>query len=95
MTTDLMPLIQASPSLQNVALAIGALDASRRSSVRSLHGQNSPWYIALSLYGRSIQALQTQLATTVSAQCEDVLWSTFLLGIFEVGEKLLLVRTRF
>ena len=83
MTTDLVHLMQESPSLRDVATAIGALEASRRSSVSSFRGRGSPGYTALSLYGRSIQALQTEVTNIVSVRRDDTLWSTFLLGLFE------------
>lgn len=83
-TAELIHLMEKSPSLRDVATAIGAHDASRRSSVSSFRGQDSPGYTALSLYGRSIQALQIQATNTASARHDDTLWSTFLLGIFEV-----------
>ncbi|KAH8903621.1 hypothetical protein BR93DRAFT_884966 [Coniochaeta sp. PMI_546] len=35
-------------------------------------------------YGRSLQALRTQLAKATPVQYEDVLWCTFLLGLFEL-----------
>lgn len=83
-TPDLMALVQSHVSLRKVAMAIGALDASRRSSVRSLHGRNSPQHAALTLYGESIRALRTRLSMTPSLGSEDILWSTFLMGLFEV-----------
>lgn len=83
-TPDLMALVQGHLSLRKVAMAIGALDASRRSSVRSLHGHDSPHHAALTLYGESIRALRARLSTTASLDSEDILWSTFLMGLFEV-----------
>lgn len=83
-TADLMPLVQTSPSLQDLAGAIGALEASRRASVRSFRGQESPQIAAFRLYGRSTRALRRQLETTEPGKYQDILWSTFLLGLFEV-----------
>lgn len=83
-TANLVPVIEKSHSLRHVAIAIGALDVSRRSSVSSRRGQESPLYVALVSYGSSIQALRTKLAKSGSSQRDDVLWGTFLLGIFEV-----------
>lgn len=83
-TTDLMPLVQTSPSLQDLARAIGALEASRRASVRSWCEQESPQIVAFRLYGRSIRTLRRQLETTEAGKSQDILWSTFLLGLFEV-----------
>ncbi|KAK5993672.1 hypothetical protein PT974_07107 [Cladobotryum mycophilum] len=81
---DLVPLIYQSPSLQDIAVAIGALNAGRRGSARSVDEGNSPEYVAFRSYGRSIQALQVQLAAPDVAESEDVLWGTFLLGLFEL-----------
>lgn len=86
---DLLPLIHVCPSLREIAVAIGALDASRRGAVGLRRGQDSPRHIAFSSYGKSIHALSTQLENTTSVQREGVLWSTFLLGLFEVCENLL------
>ncbi len=94
-TADLVHLMQRSASLRHVAIALGALDASRRGSVCSFRGQDSPRYVALNLYGRSIRALQTQVANVALVRCDDLLWSTFLLGLFEVCEENLPVRLRF
>ncbi|POR31888.1 Uncharacterized protein TPAR_07908 [Tolypocladium paradoxum] len=83
-STDLAPLIQASPSLRDLAVAIGALDASRRGSVSSFRGRESPRCIAFRSHGRSLRALGARLATADAAHGEDVLWSTFFLGLFEL-----------
>ncbi|KND91844.1 hypothetical protein TOPH_03447 [Tolypocladium ophioglossoides CBS 100239] len=83
-STDLLPLIHASPSLRDLAVAIGALDASRRGSVSSFSPRESPQCIAFRFHGRSLRALRARLATADAAHGEDVLWSTFLLGLFEL-----------
>lgn len=70
--------------LREVAMALGALDASRRASVTSWHGHESPHFAALNLYCRSIQSLRTKLAEAPSSCGDDVLWSIFLMGLFEV-----------
>jgi hypothetical protein len=89
-STDLAPLIQASPSLRDLAVAIGALDASRRGSVSSFRGRESPGCIAFRCHGRSLRALRARLATADGAHGEDALWSTFLLGLFDVCYSMLL-----
>ncbi|KAL7947116.1 fungal-specific transcription factor domain-containing protein [Trichoderma barbatum] len=81
---DLVPLMQTSPSLHNLAIAIGALDASRRPSIRSYPERESPQCVAYRSYNRSLQSLQQRLQTSDAALCEDVAWSTFLLGLFEL-----------
>ncbi|KAL7809322.1 hypothetical protein V8C44DRAFT_366232 [Trichoderma aethiopicum] len=79
---DLMPLMQTSPPLRDLAIAIGALDAARRVSVRS--ERESPQLVAYLPYGRSLQSLQQRLKTPEAAACDDVAWISFLLGLFEV-----------
>ncbi|KAL7905235.1 fungal-specific transcription factor domain-containing protein [Trichoderma velutinum] len=81
---DLLPLMQTSPPLRNLAIAIGALDAGRRSSIRSFAQKESPQCVAYRSYNRSLQSLQQRLQTSDAAVCEDVAWSTFLLGLFEL-----------
>ncbi|KAL7952950.1 hypothetical protein V8C34DRAFT_318603 [Trichoderma compactum] len=81
---DLLPLMQTSPPLRNLAIALGALDASRRSSIRSFTQKESPQWVAYRSYNRSLQSLQQRLQTSDAAVCKDVAWSTFLLGLFEV-----------
>ncbi|KAF3056906.1 hypothetical protein CFAM422_012570 [Trichoderma lentiforme] len=81
---DLLPLMQTSPSLRNLAIALGALDASRRSSIRSFAQKESPQCVAYRSYNRALQSLQQRLQTSDAAVCEDVAWSTFLLGLFEL-----------
>ncbi|KAL6859422.1 hypothetical protein J3F83DRAFT_763218 [Trichoderma novae-zelandiae] len=73
---DLMPLMQTSPSLRDLAIAIGALDAGRR---------ESPQLVAYCSYGRSLQSLQQRLKARDAAACDDVAWISFLLGLFELN----------
>ncbi|GAM84870.1 hypothetical protein ANO11243_028720 [Dothideomycetidae sp. 11243] len=79
---DLVPLVGNSVALRHVAVAIGALEASRRGSITP-PGRQSPRLVAFTAYGSSIQALQRQISTDKLAYGEDMLWGTFLLGVFE------------
>ncbi|KAL6895179.1 hypothetical protein HDV57DRAFT_207 [Trichoderma longibrachiatum] len=81
---DLMPLMQTSPPLRDLAIAIGALDAARRVYVRSSPERESPQLVAYRSYGRSLQSLQQRLKTPEAAACDDVAWISFLLGLFEL-----------
>lgn len=83
-TADIVRRIHTSQSLHDLTVAIGALEASRTPSVRSGLLRDSPLYIAFSFYGKSIQTLNHKLETADALHCDDVLWSTFLLGLFEV-----------
>lgn len=85
---DILHLIHTSQILYHSAVAIGALDASRRGSVSILYGRESPQYTAFNSYRTSIRALQTSFADKDAAQRDDVLWGTFFLGLFEVCSKI-------
>lgn len=82
---DILPLIESSGPLLDIALAIGALEVSRKSSVRSLSQQNDPGRTALLLYGRSIRAFGSAIAVPGFQPGEEALWTTFFLGLFEVS----------
>lgn len=81
---DLLPLLNASQSLRDLAQAIGALDASRRASVKSSMELTSPQVVAFRSYGKAIQSFQTQLQSSDIMRTEGALWTTFLFGLFEV-----------
>jgi hypothetical protein len=81
---DLFDLVHSSPLLQDLALAIGALEASKRASCSPLHVPGRARASAFTCYGKALKALREQLAMPGAADREDVLWSTFLFGLFEV-----------
>lgn len=81
---DIVTVIGKNPLLLNIAIAIGALDASRKGSIRSFGNLEAPQQIAFRACGKSIQDLYSALSTTGSDFREDVFWSTFLHGLFEV-----------
>lgn len=83
-TPDLLPLIQTSPPLRSVTMAIRILKASRRGSVGSVTGNKSTANVVLRSYDDSIQTLRLLLQLKEAAYREDIIWSTFLLGLFEV-----------
>lgn len=70
--------------LSNIAIAIGALDASRKGSVKSFTGSESPRHIAFHHCGISLKCLDAAVSTTTSVFREDLFWCTFLHGLFEV-----------
>ncbi|PTB37977.1 hypothetical protein M441DRAFT_147301 [Trichoderma asperellum CBS 433.97] len=76
--------MHTSPALRDLGIAIGALDASRRASTRTSLEQERPQCVAYRSYSRSLQSLQLQLQTKDAATSQDVAWSTFLLGLFEL-----------
>ncbi|KAL7920746.1 fungal-specific transcription factor domain-containing protein [Trichoderma austrokoningii] len=81
---DLLPLMHTSPALRDLGIAIGALDASRRASTRTSLDHEWPQCVAYRSYGCSLQSLQLQLQTKYACLSQDVPWSTFLLGLFEL-----------
>ncbi|KAJ6784403.1 hypothetical protein PWT90_09464 [Aphanocladium album] len=83
-TTQLVPLMNGCSPLREVAMALGALEASRRASITSYYGKESPQVAAMNLYGMSIQSLRTKLAEAPLSCRDDILWSIFLMGLFEL-----------
>ncbi|KFY46873.1 hypothetical protein V494_00283 [Pseudogymnoascus sp. VKM F-4513 (FW-928)] len=82
--TEILHLVRTSPVLYHSAIAIGALDASRRGSVSLSKGRESPQFVAFSSYCTSIRVLQASVSEKDAAQRDDVLWGTFFLGLFEL-----------
>ncbi|CAG9982571.1 unnamed protein product [Clonostachys byssicola] len=83
-SSDLLPLISSSKPLKDLALAIGALEASRRGYLHTHRGADSPQVASFGFYGRSIEAFQKQIQTSQGIEKEDVLWTTLFLGIFDL-----------
>ncbi|CRL25259.1 Fungal transcriptional regulatory protein, N-terminal [Penicillium camemberti] len=81
---DIVTIIGKYPLLFHIAIAIGALDASRKGSIRSFGELESPQQIAFRACGRSIQDLYSAISTANSVFRDDVFWSTFLHGLFEL-----------
>ena len=81
---DIVTIIGKYPLLLHISIAIGALDASRKGSINSFGELESPQHIAFRAYGRSIQDLHSAISTANPVFRDDVLWSTFLHGLFEV-----------
>ena len=81
---DIVTVIGKYPLLSHIAIAIGALDASRKGSTRSFGKLESPQQIAFRACGRSIQDLYSVISTASPVFRDDVFWSTFLHGLFEV-----------
>ncbi|KAJ4026252.1 hypothetical protein NW752_001191 [Fusarium irregulare] len=84
LASDLLPLIQACAPLQEVAIAIGAPEASRRATVKSTSEGQPPGIVALLSYGRSVRKLQAELESLEALESQGVLWCTLLLGLFDL-----------
>ncbi|KAJ5490714.1 hypothetical protein N7539_002281 [Penicillium diatomitis] len=80
----LLPLVEQSSLLSSIASAIGALHASRRGFSARYSQADSPEFQALRLYSRSIESLKGALTEAKVHGRDDVLWATFLSGIFEL-----------
>jgi hypothetical protein len=83
-TCALLPLIETCLPLREAVIAIGALDASRHSHVRSCSQRELPHSIAFRSYGTAVRSLQHLLQSSAALHSDGVLWCTFLLGLFEV-----------
>ncbi|KAF5675556.1 transcriptional regulatory moc3 [Fusarium heterosporum] len=81
---ELLPLMHKCPPLEEVMTAIGALEASRRATVKSSSGRHSPDQVALRSYGKSLQKLQSWLQLPDALNCRGSLWCTLLLALFEL-----------
>ncbi|KAL4783380.1 hypothetical protein BJX76DRAFT_348606 [Aspergillus varians] len=81
---DIVTIIGKYPLLLHIAIAIGALDAGRKGSVRSFGELESPQQIAFRACGRSIQDLHSAISTASPVFRDDVFWSTFLHSLFEL-----------
>jgi hypothetical protein len=81
---DILPLIYTCPPLREATIAIGALEASRRATVKSSHELISPQQFAFGSYGRSVRKLQSWIQSADALSCQGSLWCTILLTLFEV-----------
>ncbi|CAI7616696.1 unnamed protein product [Penicillium discolor] len=82
--SDLLPLISTSPLLYHAVIAVGALDANRHTGGRALKRDKSPYVDAMTSYHKSMGILRSSLGNRDVMQQEDVLWTTFFLGLFEL-----------
>lgn len=70
--------------LNQIAIAIGALVASRKGSIRTFGKFESPQHIAFRACGRSLNKLHSTISKINPVFREDIFWCTFLHGLFEV-----------
>jgi hypothetical protein len=84
LAADLLCLMRCSGPLLNICHAIGALEAGRRGSVQNYGRHTDPAQAAFLLYGGSIRAFSGQIGSPGFQPDEGALWTTFLLGMFEV-----------
>jgi hypothetical protein len=60
------------------------LDANRRAQIGTNPRHALPHTVAFASYHRALTGLQDQLGLSEAPHRDDVLWTTFLLGLFEV-----------
>ncbi|KAK4092258.1 transcriptional regulator family: Fungal Specific TF [Purpureocillium lilacinum] len=82
--TDLARLVHESAPVGDLAVAIGALDASRHGAVMASRGGRDARCAAFRAYGRAMRGLQARLSDPDAVTGDDVVWGTFLLGLFEL-----------
>jgi hypothetical protein len=79
---------QRSPSLYQASIALGALDLSKRPLLTMPLGRKDASVGALTAYHTSIAQLKDEIVSNRGPR--DVnLWTTFFLGLFEVGQQCL------
>jgi hypothetical protein len=78
-------LWQTNSGLREAIMAVAALDASRRSQTLSYGSKSVVATTALKEYKKALLSLQNDLDCQMILKNDACLWSTFLLGIFEVG----------
>jgi hypothetical protein len=86
-TLDLETIIssfQESPSLYNVILALGAFDLKGKLTTASDERKGTS-LVAFSAYRTSIIAFQAEIENKGVLEKKSNLWTTFFLGLFEVG----------
>ena len=74
---------QSSPSLYHAAVAVGALDASKK-ALSPAGERRSATVAALSSYKTSLVAFQQEIQDRDIKKNEAALWTTLFLGLFEV-----------
>lgn len=88
-SADIVSIIGKYPLLGHIAIAIGALDASRKGSTYSFSRSEQPSRIAFRECGISLRKLNTAISMPNPIFREDVFWCIFLHGLFEVWPGLL------
>ncbi|OJD32480.1 c6 finger domain-containing protein [Diplodia corticola] len=81
-TPHLYELLHTSPALRDAIAAVAVLDSSRRPTSRSHGATSKTQESALKTYASSMVALQCSI--DAHGATEDVIWTTFFLGLFEL-----------
>jgi hypothetical protein len=83
-----MSEFQRSPSMYHASIALGALDLSRKKLLTVPLERRDAAVGALTAYHTSIAQLKTEIVSN-SVPRDVSLWTTFYLGLFEVGQQYL------
>lgn len=76
---------QKSPSLYHASIAVGALDMSRRLSSFSSIQTKDAVMGSIMAYTASLTQLHTEIESENLRRSDITLWTTLLLGLFEVS----------
>ncbi|KAI3529094.1 hypothetical protein CSPX01_15786 [Colletotrichum filicis] len=79
LAADLLPLAQTCLPLGQVVTAIGALEASRRATVKSSRGQQPPYTVAFVSYGEAVKTLRARLQLKLMTEPSGDLWAKHML----------------
>lgn len=80
-TDDLLAMTHTSAALRDAVTAVAALHV-RQQGLLDVAGTES--VIALKAYMRSVSSVQNKITTGAFMKDQSALWTTFLLGLFEV-----------
>ena len=82
---DLLTMTHSSPGLRNAVTAVAALHAKSQGLLVSARPEGRfAGSDSLNSYVRSVQYVQGRISAGTFMEDESALWTTFLLGLFEV-----------
>jgi hypothetical protein len=84
-TARLLAMAKSSPALQDAIHAVAALHQKQQDQLTVPGGGgNGETYKALQAYNQSVRCMQSCIETNTFLDDPSALWTTFLLGLFEV-----------
>jgi hypothetical protein len=82
---ELLAMAKISPALEDAINAVAALHRKHQDQLRGeTGGGNCETSEALQAYSRSVRSVQSKIASDAFLRDPSSLWTTFLLGLFEV-----------
>jgi hypothetical protein len=83
--TELLSMAKRSKPLRDVVQAIGELHRGQQNQLSTgAFNKSRETYQALQAYDRSVRSVKDLIATKIFLSDPSALWTTFLLGLFEV-----------